>query len=106
MLLTLQILVVLLCVPMLLLGLATSLSGATRLRVFQRFMRPMLLLSPLLALVAVGGSAALALAGFRVAAIASVGVLLTLWACAIVWLQLKTRFFIARRHVRRRRSSR
>ncbi len=103
MLLALHILLGLLCLPMMLLGFATTLSGAGKFPFYQRFLRPVLVFSPLWAVLAMVGSFALAVGGWRAAAIIIACVPLLLWIVCVVWLQLKMRFFVARRHVHKGR---
>lgn len=105
MLLTLQVLLALICIPMFFVGFATSLSKAAGAPIFKRLFRPGLLLAPLIAILAIIGSMFLSLAGLRGLALAVAGLPLLLWAVSAAWLQHKTRFFIARRHVRRPRRS-
>lgn len=103
MLLTLQILLVLVSIPMLFVGFATSLSKATQSPVFKRVFRPGMLLAPLIAIVAIVLSFFLSLAELRYWALVVAALPLLFWAICAAWLQHKTRFFIAKRHVRRPR---
>ncbi|MCB1609183.1 MAG: hypothetical protein KDI71_19645 [Xanthomonadales bacterium] len=98
MLLALPVLMAKLCIPMLMVGLATSLNAATRYWVFRRVFRPGLLFAPLIALVAIAGSALLASADLAEWARVVAGLPLLFWGLATAWLQHRTRFLVAREH--------